>query len=115
MPRRTTTKKPATKITDSKPTDSIPAFRQLELPEREKLSKLLNDPVFIQAWKNAECKRPSAFPGKTDTELGGVIATNRLHQIQGWEMFKAALLIQLLDPKIKPTKLVESYPDSALP
>jgi hypothetical protein len=116
MPRKTTTTPtPKPDLELKKPTDNIPAFRQLEYPERQKLLGMLNDPVFIQAWQNAEGSKPNAFPAGTDGELGGVIANNRLHQIQGWEMFKAALLKQVIDPRPPREQPKETYPDSALP
>jgi hypothetical protein len=78
--------------------------------ERVKLTALLNDPVFVKAWNNAEMFKPSAFPGGLDTALGSVIASNRLSQLQGWEMFKAALLRQVEEPKQAKASLQETYP-----
>ena len=78
--------------------------------ERVKLTALLDDPTFVRAWNNAEMFKPSAFPGGLDTALGSVIASNRLSQLQGWEMFKTALLRQVEDPKLAKTPLQETYP-----
>ena len=88
---------------------------ELEYKDRLHLAKLFNDPVFVTAWKNAHAMRPSLFTDNLNSELGSVIATNRLHELRGWSMFEAALLKQARDPVRLRSVLRENYPDSAVP
>lgn len=89
-------------------------YSPLTLPERIRLREIINDPVFNKVIRNAHCKKPTTGPEgvgihvKTDSLL---IANNRLHQLQGWEMFEAALFSQA-EEKVQRTitSLVETYP-----
>lgn len=113
--------------TDENTGPTIPAPVPLSHEERVKLRELFADPVYRKAFSNARLMRPSAFAHSEGLNgaLGGQIANNRLHQIQGWEMFEAALAKQALDP-LPPKKLLEetfpsdpffasSSPDAAKP
>lgn len=86
--------------------------RPLVYEERIRLQQILNDPVFQKAWQNAQACRPSVVPLGLDTALGQQIGNNRLHQIQGWDMFRAALLRQILEPAPAKPKLSDNYPDA---
>lgn len=85
--------------------------------ERVELRGIFNNPVYRKAFSNARLMKPSAFAGSESLNgaLGGQIANNRLHQIQGWEAFEAALYLQTLDPKPKPEPLKENYADPDFP
>jgi hypothetical protein len=73
-------------------------YEKLTLEERQKLRQIIVDPVFTKALRNAHAKKPSTGPSGTGvsgtTEHSMLIANNRLHQLQGWEMFEAALFAQ---------------------
>jgi hypothetical protein len=102
------------KLTEERPV--APSFNRLVMEERDRLREILNDPVFIKAWKNAELSKPSAFPPMRDHfegQFGDARASHRLHQIQGWEMFKAALIRETLEIVPKPKASSEEYPDTA--
>lgn len=88
--------------------------RPLVYEERLKLQQILNEPVFVQAWQNAQACRPSVMPLGLDTALGPQIGNNRLHQMQGWDMFRVAILKQVLDPVAARPKIADNYPDSGL-
>lgn len=92
-----------------------PAYAVLDLKARTRLLEILDDPVFQQAWANAQMERPSAFTKGLNEALGNQIAANRLHEMRGWEMFSAALLKQTDDPKPARQRMRETYPDSGLP
>jgi hypothetical protein len=83
------------------------------MEERVELRELFNKPAYRKAFTNARLKKPSAFAGSEplNGEHGGIVANNRLHQIQGWEMFEAALALQALDPAPPKKPLEESYPN----
>lgn len=87
-------------------------MRPLVLDERIRLQQIFDDPVFRQAWSNAQAVKPSVVPIGLDTALGLQIGNNRLHQLQGWEMFKVALLRQTQEPRLPPPKITDTYPDS---
>lgn len=85
----------------------------LSMAQRARLVEILTDPVFKQAWNNALTYRPSVVPAGLDSALGPQIGNNRLHQLQGWEMFRVALLRQQLEPKLPAPRITqEQYPDS---
>ncbi len=110
MPRKyTRRRKPVAEIARRKP--KKPVYVALELSDRNHLIELLNDPIFQQAWANAQLSRPSCFSPGGNTALGPQMASDRLHQIQGWTLFEAALLRQCEDPKQAPKALEETYPD----
>lgn len=89
-----------------------PQATPLNYEERVHLSKLLSDPIFVMAWKNAELGKPPFFTASKEEAYYEQSCAQRLHQLQGWELFKAALLKQVDDPKPKPERLTESFPDS---
>lgn len=87
-------------------------MRPLVLDERIRLQQIFDDPVFRQAWSNAQAVKPSVVPMGLDSALGPQIGNNRLHQLQGWEMFKVALLRQTQEPRLPVPKITDTYPDS---
>ena len=107
MPRKP--KLPALEVESPKPA-KVTIF-PLEYEQRKRLVALLNDPVFVMAWRNAQLSKPTWFPMNLDTALGNQIASNRLHQLQGWTLFEAALLRQTDDPKAGKPRVDETYPD----
>jgi len=91
--------------------------KPLELAERERLRQIFSDPVFRKALQNAHAQKPKTNPGGTGvlgiTEFSEKIAANRLHQLQGWEMFEAALFAQAEERVIhKPPVLKENFQES---
>lgn len=102
-------------ISETKTT--LPQVTPLSHDERNWLVGMFNDPTFKKAWNNASLAKPSLF--RADKQLEGVnglqLASNRLHQLQGWEMFSVALLSQVNDPKPARAIIRDNYPDSALP
>ena len=114
MPHKYTRRaKPSPRIGRKAP--KIPGYVALALPERTRLLALLDDPVFQQAWANAQLSKPSCFSGGSNTALGTQMASDRLHQLQGWALFEAALLRQCEDPKLERKPLQETYPDAQAP
>lgn len=88
----------------------------LTLEDRTALKAFFASAAFRKALHNARLTRPSEFSPQLNTALGSVVANNRLHQMQGWKMFEAALGRQVEDPKLKPTKAEDVYADPvALP
>ncbi len=85
----------------------------LSLDDRIALRNMFASSAFKRAWHNALACQPSCLPpGDLNGPQGGTIANNRIHQQQGWEMFKAALVRQCDDPIVKAGPAEESYPDS---
>lgn len=91
---------------------AIPSPVPLTVEERVELREIFNKPAYRKAFTNARLKKPSAFAPQDalNGEHGGQVANNRLHQIQGWEMFEVALAIQALDPLPPKKQVEESYP-----
>lgn len=90
-------------------------FLPLVMEEREKLRTILADPVFVKAWNNAEVTKPSAFHihnEKFEGQFGPIAACNALHKIQGWELHKAALVKQTLEPIPQQKRKMEEFPDA---
>lgn len=83
----------------------------LSVEERNELRGIFNNPVYKKAFTNARLRKPSAFGGETDGALGGAVSAKKLHLIQGWELFEAALFIQTLDPKPPRQVIEETFPD----
>lgn len=107
-------RKKAIKITEESP--AVPTYSRLVMEERDRLTAILNDPVFIKAWKNARLSKPSAFaamPDHFEGQFGDNRAAHRLAQIQGWEMHEAALIRQTIEIVPKPKANPEEYPDTA--
>jgi hypothetical protein len=93
---------------------SIPKITQLDYEQRKRLVDILNDPVFVLAWNNAQLSRPSVHLKGLDTALGMQLASHRLHELRGWEYFSAAIMKQVNDPVTSYKQLQETYPDSGL-
>lgn len=102
----------APQLDDQDPAE--PVFMPLLMEERNRLNEIFRDPVFIKAWRNLRVYKPGAFPANASTLAGpsGLqIAANRLHQIQGWEMFVVALLNQAKEPVVKKNTPLQEYPN----
>lgn len=82
----------------------------LVMDERNELARIFATPAFIKAFRNARCVKPTAFAKECNAALGLQIASNRLHEIRGWEAFEFALLAQADEPKVKPTRIEENFP-----
>ncbi len=80
--------------------------------ERTRLRELFADPVFRKAWNNAQAAKPSVLAAGLEGPTGLQIGNNRLHQLQGWEMFRAALLREQLERKPAPARASDSFPDA---
>lgn len=91
----------------------------LSLDERVALRAIFKNPVFVRAWKNAQCLRPSCLIAAESADMtlngphGREIANNRLHEMRGWEMATAALLKQCNDPVLRAPVSTETYSDRA--
>ncbi len=95
---------------------AVPRFLPLDMDEREKLASFLTDPVFIKAWNNAEMVRPPLFPGLPEHfegQHGDNRAAKTLCRLQGWEMHKAALIKQTIEPAKKARAAGPEFPESA--
>lgn len=93
----------------------VPTYAPLQMEERDELAAILRNPVFIKAWMNVECSRPSAFPrmdAKFEGEHGAYHAASALYRIQGWELHKAALIRQSLEVAQKSAAPKDEYSDS---
>lgn len=94
-----------------------PIKQPLDLKERTRLIDLLNDPVMQKALGNVARHKPGVFfvgsgleaNATKDTAMATLMANNRLHQIQGWELFEAALFAQADDPKPAREKPTETF------
>lgn len=81
--------------------------------ERKRFREIIADPVFKHAIENAYAKKPSVYTDGTGTSKPDMLAgNNRLHQIQGWDMFEAALFAQAEEPFNKNKKPLEDYPNA---
>jgi hypothetical protein len=76
----------------------FPAYRvdPLNIEERKQLRTFMATPLYAKMIRNAYCKKPSAFAAIASQwgEHSAQVSVNRLHQIQGWELFEAAFLGQ---------------------
>ncbi len=88
-----------------------PTENPMSVEERTELKQIFRNPVFIKAFENAKLCKPTSFVGGLRTALGPQVALHALAQIQGWELFGAALLMQTRDKVIKPDQLEENYAD----
>ncbi len=88
-----------------------PKLVPLTIQERTELRRIFDNPAYKKAFTNARMMKPSAFGGETDGPLAGVISAKKLHQIQGWELFEAALALQADDPKPPRQPIEETFPD----
>jgi len=85
----------------------------LTLEERRVFREAINSTAFKKALRNIRLAKPSAFTKDLNGPLGGTIANNRLHQIQGWEAFETALGMQALDKAPQTARPKESYIDES--
>lgn len=84
------------------------------MEERDELTKIFANPVFVKAWRNLRAVKPGVFISQSAlaSPAGPQMANNRFHEIRGWEMFAAALLKQAKEPEVKRTPAKEEYPDA---
>jgi hypothetical protein len=96
MPKKPKTPTPPAYIRP--PVFPVYVYEPLSLDERKALRAILASDVFKKALQNAHAKKPGVHVEGTGvfkvTELSPMLANNRLHQLQGWEMFEAALFMQ---------------------
>jgi len=89
-------------------------YTPLDHDEREKLRGMISDPVFQKVIRNAHARKPGVNPagtGMAPTEHSQLIANNRLHQLQGWEMLEAAIFAQAEETLPRTfVPLKETYP-----
>lgn len=95
----------------------VKAYVPLSEEERKRFQEILADPVFVRVIDNAYCKIPSVnAPGTgapATREPCIAAGNNRLHQIQGWYMFEAAIFSQAEQPILRNREQVkENYPDA---
>ncbi|MES2202456.1 MAG: hypothetical protein V4498_09405 [candidate division FCPU426 bacterium] len=91
-----------------------PVFLPLVMEERDELKRIFKNPAFVKAWNNLRCVKPGVFigtPAILAGKKGARMATNRFHEIRGWEMFSAGLLNQAKEPVVKKKPITEDYPD----
>jgi hypothetical protein len=85
----------------------FPAYRveALNIEERKQLRNFMATPLYGKLIRNAYCKKPGsvAVPLPQWNEHASQISINRLHQIQGWEMFEAAFFGQA-EERVAPTR-----------
>jgi hypothetical protein len=81
----------------------------LTLEDRTALRTFFASAAFRKALHNARLSRPPVTAPGLDSALGGIVANNRLHQMQGWQMFEAALGRQVEDPKAPAPKAPDDY------
>lgn len=87
----------------------ITQYQQLTDPQRQELRAIFQNPVFKLALQNAHLKKPSCALPESIHVLPQV-SNNRIHQIQGWEMFEAALFMQTeVIVRRTPPKLEEKF------
>lgn len=74
---------------------------------------MIEHPTFKQIVNNVYCRKPTTAPKGTGVfATDNIVASNRLHQLQGWEMYEGALFMQAEVP-IKPKQQIEeNYPDA---
>jgi hypothetical protein len=81
--------------------------------ERQWFKATLNHATFQRVLDNVYARRPSlAAPETGCVQPNALAANNRLHQLQGWELFEAALIIEAEEPKVKKPQVTETYPDA---
>lgn len=80
--------------------------------EREEFRRIIENPVFVKAFRNARCAKPTAFVVGGDTQFGQQIGNNRLHEIRGWEAFEFALLAQVEEPKERRRAPEPNFPNA---
>ena len=100
-------------ITESGP--KIASETPLIQQEREELTAIFNNPVFVKAWGNIQTKKPSVYYG-TAVQIAQfpTAGTNRLFEIRGWEAALNALLLQAQPPPPSKPALEPTYPNSGV-
>ncbi len=88
-------------------------IRPLSFEERSVLRLALKSTAFQQALRNIRNEKPSVFAPSLNDERGAQFANNRIHQIQGWEMFEVALGKQALDPQLIAPRPKENFMDES--
>lgn len=83
----------------------------LTLDERVALRSFLGSDLWKKVWRNAQVSAPGPMTGNLNSELGSKIANNRLHEMRGWEMLRAAIAVQIQDPVVKKVAVPENYPE----
>lgn len=91
-----------------------PLENPLSIEERMELREIYRNPVFVKALNNASLCKPPSVVGGLSSALGGQISLIALSRIQGWELFSAALLMQVKDKLPKRVPLEENYNDPQL-
>lgn len=81
----------------------------LSLTERQQLRGFFASDLWKKVWHNAQLGAPSVIAPGLDGPLAGTIASNRLHQMQGWELFKAALASQIEERVLRPGRPPDNY------
>lgn len=92
----------------------IKGYKPLDDAEREWLKSTIQHPIFQRVLDNVYAKKPPTNAPKTGCfQPDQLSANNRLHQIQGWEMYEAALFSQA-EPinQVKQQHIPETYPDA---
>jgi hypothetical protein len=103
----------APQLDDSTP--EKPVFIPLLMEERDRLKAIFKDPAFVKAWRNLRCSKPGVFNGSADKLAGPMglqLKSDRFHEIRGWELLVAALLIQAEEPVVKTKAHLQEYPDA---
>lgn len=88
------------------------SYIPLVMGERDRLTAIFTDPAFVKAWRNAKFLGPSMFRGNFNDANGALSASNRLHELRGFEAFRIALLGQAEEPKQKTAKPTENFGDA---
>lgn len=87
-------------------------FETLSIIEREEFRKFIASPLGKKLVRNAYCRKPTSFAVSQEkwAESSSQVSVNRLHQIQGWELFEAAFFSQAEEKTERPkVNLVENY------
>ena len=112
MPKPRKKKSPKVAVTLHAAKPEKPSLHRFTPEQRSELSRLLNHPLFVIAWQNAEMARPSLFPRGLNDANGERLGNNTLHTLQGWEMHKIALLHQTDEPRPAMERAQETFPDA---
>ncbi len=120
MPKKVTPKpavmgKQPKKKTSRHAGPALPTENPLSLDERTELKNIYGNEVFRKGFSNARLMRPTLFPPGLSTPLGPQIALLQLARLQGWEMFEAALAVQVKDKLPPKEPLTETYNDPDMP
>lgn len=92
----------------------LTGYKHLDSKQREWLKNVIEHPTFRRVIDNVYARKPSLdAPNTGCTRPDALSANNRLHQLQGWEMYEAALFVQA-EPinNVKQQHIPETYPDA---